>query len=140
MLIAGTNSIWTSYSSDAFEASRNFMTTLSNCCSSSRLDFVSLLLVATLVILAILARGGSELSVAVVSSLSRGGSVLSCGGLELSLAVVQFSLTVVQSSSDESALLFSEGVEVLVFNLFFNVEFQKFFISLSVWPGRRVAI
>jgi len=42
--------------------------------------------------------------------------------------------------SDESVLLFSEAVEVLVFILFFNVEFQKFFISLSVRPGRRAAI
>lgn len=43
--------------------------------------------------------------------------------------------------SDES-LLFGEGVGALglFFNIFFNVEFQKFFISLSVLPGRRAAI
>lgn len=41
--------------------------------------------------------------------------------------------------SDDSWLL--NGVEErLFFNLFFNVEFQKFFISLSVRPGKRDAI
>lgn len=43
--------------------------------------------------------------------------------------------------SDES-LSFGEAVDAveLFFNLFFSVEFQKFFISLSVLPGRPAAI
>lgn len=40
----------------------------------------------------------------------------------------------------EPSLSFGEDVEWLFFNLFFNVEFQKFLISLSVRPGRRAAI
>lgn len=48
------------------------------------------------------------------------------------------------ASKDNSPILLSvEVVEaslMLVFNLFFIVEFQKFFISLSVLPGRRAAI
>lgn len=41
--------------------------------------------------------------------------------------------------SELESLLFGEVDEVF-FNLFLIVEFQKFFISLSVLPGRRAAI
>lgn len=41
---------------------------------------------------------------------------------------------------DESLVLGDEVVADKVFSLFFTVEFQKFFISLSVLPGKRAAI
>lgn len=46
-------------------------------------------------------------------------------------------------ASDDESLVFGEGVADDVdkfFSLFFIVEFQKFFISLSVRPGKRAAI
>lgn len=42
--------------------------------------------------------------------------------------------------SELESLLFGEVDVVVFFNLFLIVEFQKFFISLSVLPGRRAAI
>lgn len=45
--------------------------------------------------------------------------------------------------SDEVSLEFGEVEAVVVdmfLSLFFMVEFQKFFISLSVLPGKRAAI
>lgn len=61
----------------------------------------------------------------------------SCMGINVVPPVMLTSL-----GSDES-LSFGDDkdVEILFFfNLFFNAEFQKFFISLSVRPGRRAAI
>jgi hypothetical protein len=44
------------------------------------------------------------------------------------------------SLGDDESLVFGEGVDDKFFSLFFIVEFQKFFISLSVRPGKRAAI
>ena len=48
--------------------------------------------------------------------------------------------TVILGSKDESWQSVGEGAGELFFSLFLTVEFQKFFISLSVLPGRRAAI
>ena len=42
--------------------------------------------------------------------------------------------------SDDESLAFGEGTDDEFLSLFFIVEFQKFFISLSVRPGKRAAI
>ena len=44
------------------------------------------------------------------------------------------------SVDNDESLAFGDEVEEELFNLFFMVEFQKFFISLSVRPGKRAAI
>lgn len=44
------------------------------------------------------------------------------------------------SNDDDESLVFGDGVDDKFFSLFFIVEFQKFFISLSVRPGNRAAI
>lgn len=49
-------------------------------------------------------------------------------------------VTPMTSLGSEESLSFVEVEKVLFLNLFFNVEFQKFLISLSVLPGRRAAI
>ena len=48
--------------------------------------------------------------------------------------------TTTLGSKDESWQSLGECVCKLFFSLFLMVEFQKFFISLSVLPGRRAAI
>jgi len=44
------------------------------------------------------------------------------------------------SADNDESLSFGDVVDEEVFSLFFMVEFQKFFISLSVRPGKRAAI
>ena len=59
--------------------------------------------------------------------------------------MLEFPLITLGSDDEdvEDDELFGDADEeevLLVLNLFFNVEFQKFLISLSVLPGRRAAI
>lgn len=51
-------------------------------------------------------------------------------------------LSSLEGWSEDESLAFGDGVEDddEFFSLFFNVEFQKFLISLSVRPGKRAAI
>lgn len=44
------------------------------------------------------------------------------------------------SVDNDESLAFGDEVDEELFSLFFMVEFQKFFISLSVRPGKRAAI
>jgi hypothetical protein len=66
-------------------------------------------------------------------SMYMGMMLLPCSWMDMSPPITSL-------GDDETSLVFGEGVDDKFFILFFIVEFQKFFISLSVRPGKRDAI